>query len=161
LPVRYSVGMHTLRNPKDCQDILVRLQCICPDTPRGWGRMSAPQMICHLRDGFLGVMGDVPMSQPSGFSWWRLTKPFAIYAPVEWPQGVPTRPEFDQLAGTARPPAEFTADVQGLLDAIERFSAQPRAFAFRPHPLFGNLSEKEWMIWGYRHADHHLRQFGN
>jgi len=152
--------MHTLRDSEDRSEILARLQRIRPDTPRRWGRMSAPQMICHLRDAFLGVMGDLPMAVPPGFSWWRLTKPFALHSPFPWPHGVPTRPELDQLAGTARPPAEFTADVRTLVAAIEKFTAQPRAFAFRPHPLFGALSEKEWMIWGWRHADHHLRQFG-
>jgi len=27
------------------------------------------------------------------------------------------------------------------------------------HPFFGALTPDEWMIWGYRHTDHHLRQF--
>ena len=123
--------------------------------------MSAPQMICHLHDAFLGVMGNLPMAVPPGFSWWRLTKPFAFYAPFRWPRGVPTRPEFDQIAGSGTPPAQFEDDRRLLVAAIERFTAQPRIFAFRPHPLFGVLSEKEWMIWGYRHSDHHLRQFGS
>ena len=28
------------------------------------------------------------------------------------------------------------------------------------HPRFGALSHKEWGIFVWRHADHHLRQFG-
>jgi len=28
------------------------------------------------------------------------------------------------------------------------------------HPLFGRLTTAEWGRWGYRHMDHHLRQFG-
>lgn len=152
--------MKLLSDPEVRGQVLARLQRIRPDTPRRWGRMAAPQMICHLRDSYLGVMGAVPMSQPEGFSFMRFTKPFALYAPFPWPRGVPTRPEFDQVAGTARPPAEFAADMQSLLATIEEFAAQPRTFPFHPHPIFGALSEKEWMIWGYRHADHHLRQFG-
>lgn len=152
--------MKLLSDPAVRRQILARLQRIRPDTPRRWGRMTAPQMICHLRDSYLGVMGDLPVAIPPGFSWWRLTKPFAFYAPLRWPQGVPTRPELDQLAGAAVPPAEFSADIESLLASIAKFTAQPRAFAFRPHPMFGVLSEKEWMIWGYRHTDHHLRQFG-
>jgi hypothetical protein len=152
--------MRSLANPADRQEILARLERIRPDTPRRWGRMTAPQMICHLRDAFHGVMGDLPMAIPAGFSWWRLTRPFALYGPFQWPQGVPTRPEFDQVAGTGIPPGEFDADMRSLTEAIGKFTAQPRPFGFRPHPLFGVLSEREWMIWGYRHADHHLRQFG-
>jgi Protein of unknown function (DUF1569) len=29
-----------------------------------------------------------------------------------------------------------------------------------PHPIFGPMTAKDWMRWGYLHADHHLRQFG-
>ncbi len=45
---------------------------------------------------------------------------------------------------------------------IGRFSlpTAQRDFAFASHPVFGELSEWEWMRWGYLHADHHLRQFG-
>jgi hypothetical protein len=28
------------------------------------------------------------------------------------------------------------------------------------HPMFGGMTAKDWMRWGYLHADHHLRQFG-
>lgn len=121
--------------------------------------MSAPQMICHLRDAFLGVMGDHPISKPSGLNLWPLMKTFVLYMPMKWPQGVPTRPEFDQQIG-GTPPVEFDCDVRTLLDAIERFTFQPRSFQFRPHPMFGHMSEKDWMRWGYLHSDHHLRQFG-
>jgi len=31
---------------------------------------------------------------------------------------------------------------------------------FAPHPAFGPMTRREWMTWGYRHADHHFRQFG-
>lgn len=151
--------MKTLSDRECLREIRDRLARVAPDSPRHWGRMTAPQMICHLTDALLGVMGDKPMEIPRGFSWWRLTKPIALYAPLKWPQGVPTRPEFDQQAGGTLP-AEFRADLQKLIAVIERFVAQPRAFQLRPHPLFGAMSEKQWMRWAYLHLDHHLRQFG-
>ena len=27
------------------------------------------------------------------------------------------------------------------------------------HPAFGAMSAREWLRWGWLHADHHLRQF--
>jgi hypothetical protein len=33
-------------------------------------------------------------------------------------------------------------------------------FQFARHPIFGELTEREWMRWGYLHTDHHFRQFG-
>jgi hypothetical protein len=43
---------------------------------------------------------------------------------------------------------------------MDRFLRVPRDFEFADHAIFGPLSEQEWMIWAYRHSDHHLRQFG-
>jgi hypothetical protein len=38
---------------------------------------------------------------------------------------------------------------------------QASGAAGRPaHPIFGRMTEAEWMRWGYLHTDHHLRQFG-
>ncbi len=153
--------MKTLSHPQDRQQILARLARIRPGTPRRWGKMTAPQMICHLSDCFLSVMGDRPMQIPARFTWLRTMKGFVLYAPFRWPHGVPTRPEFDQLAGGGTPPAEFDSDMRTLLAAIDKFTAHPQAFNFRTHPMFGLMSEKDWMRWGYLHTDHHLRQFGN
>jgi hypothetical protein len=143
-----------------CQELRARLAMVRPDTPRRWGKMNAAQMICHLNDSFLGVTGDKPMEVPRGFTIWPVLKYVALYAPGKWPQGVPTRPEFDQLAGDGTPPAQFDADVRSLLATLDRFSRRPRDFQFRPHPMFKKMSEAQWMRWGYLHMDHHLRQFG-
>ena len=151
--------MKLLSDPTTRQETLARLGHIGPDTPRRWGKMNAPQMICHLRDAFLGVMGEKPMATPRGLNLWPLMKPWVLYAPMKWPPGVPTRPEFDQQMG-GTPPTAFAAEKQKLLETIHRFTAQPRGFDFRPHPMFKTMSEKEWMRWAYLHMDHHLRQFG-
>ena len=28
------------------------------------------------------------------------------------------------------------------------------------HPIFGPLTVRQWGVQGYKHTDHHLRQFG-
>jgi hypothetical protein len=33
-------------------------------------------------------------------------------------------------------------------------------FRWPAHPIFGKMSETDWMRWAYLHVDHHLRQFG-
>lgn len=152
--------MKSLNDPACMRELVTRLERIRPDTPRQWGIMTAPQMICHLTDAFLGIMGGKPMEIPSGFTLWPVLKYVALYAPGKWPKGVPTRPEFDQQAGGGTPPAEFESDVRKLLDTMERFARRPRDFQFRPHPIFKGMSETQWMRWGYLHPDHHLRQFG-
>jgi uncharacterized protein DUF1569 len=158
------MAKRTLSNATDKQQIAQRVLKIQPSSARLWGRMTAPQMICHLADSFRVTMGlkpwaterisATPILLPDWFVKW-----VAFEVPLQWPKGTPTRPEVDpQRNGT--PPAEFTSDRQELLQLLERFTQHPRDFQWQEHPLFGPLTDAAWMRWGYLHMDHHLRQFG-
>lgn len=50
--------------------------------------------------------------------------------------------------------------TDAFLGVMMRFVDQLGDVARRPHFLFGYLTPEEWARWGYRHIDHHLRQFG-
>ena len=150
--------MKTLSDPEDRKEVLERLQRLTPDSPRRWGRMNAHQMICHLADSFRGVMGDFPVSPGSGPLPRTILRFVALKMPLKWPRGIKTRPEVDQDIGGTRP-TEFAADLAALKTQCERFVANPQSIGPR-HPIFGPMSESEWMRWGYLHMDHHLRQFG-
>lgn len=151
--------MKTLANPQHQKDTLARLAKVQPDHRARWGRMSAHQMLCHLRDSFRAVMGEKYVSPASGPLQRTVLKWVALYAPIPWPKGVPTRPEMDQLIGGTAP-VEFEHDKRALVTVIERFSNTKRDFEWSPHPIFGNMPDPEWLRWGYVHTDHHLRQFG-
>ena len=154
----------TLGSAADKQQIIARLQKIQPSSARQWGKMSAPQMICHLADSFRVTTGEklweltrvqvTPIPMPAWFVKW-----VALDLPFPWPRGTPTRPEVDSESGGTRPSA-FETDRQELLRLLERFTRQPRDFQWQPHPIFGPMSEAEWMRWGFLHMDHHFRQFG-
>jgi uncharacterized protein DUF1569 len=141
------------------QELLERLQRLRPNAPALWGKMNAHQMVCHLNDAFELAMGLKTASEEVTFLNRTLVRWIALRAPFTWPKGVPTRPEMDQLAG-GTPPDEFARDATALAAAIQRFGRQPRDFQFTRHPIFGDLTEWEWLRWGYLHADHHFRQFG-
>lgn len=81
----------------------------------------------------------------------------ALYLPMPWPKGVPTRPEVDQNKGGTRP-GDFEADKSKLIAAFSRFAKTD--MTGRAHPIFGVMTEAQWKRWGYLHTDHHLRQFG-
>lgn len=146
-------------NAASTKELIERLQRIRPDTSARWGKMNAHQMVCHLNDSFSLAMGLKTASEEVTFLNRTLVRWFALHVPLTWPKGVPTRPEMDQLLG-GTPPAEFARDTAALAAAIQRFAKQPRDFQFARHPIFGNLTEWEWLRWGYLHADHHFRQFG-
>jgi hypothetical protein len=139
------------------KELLERVRTLAPDAKARWGKMNAHQMLCHLSDSFLGITGQRPVSSASGFLQRTVVKFFALYVPVEWPKGIQTRPEVDQMLGGTLP-VEFERDRSELLRLIEWF-ASPSARKTE-HPIFGAMSEAQWLRWAYLHVDHHLRQFG-
>jgi len=150
--------MKTLAQERDKTEIVRRLRTIRADSPRQWGRMSAHQAICHLTDSFLAVTGQRHASPASGPLQRTLIKWIALYVPIKWPQGVPTRPEVDQEVGGTKP-SNFAADLTQLEMLIELITTRKGCFG-PAHPIFGPMSETAWMRWAYLHMDHHLRQFG-
>ena len=151
--------MKSLLNPRDEAEVGERLSRLRPESPRRWGRMSAHQMVCHLCDSFRAAMGEKGASPASGLVQRTVFKWTALYFPYSWPQGVKTRPEMDQEAGGTRP-VQFEHDLAELRGLLHRFAQPPRDFVRPPHPIFGEMSERQWRRWGYLHLDHHLRQFG-
>lgn len=149
----------TLANERDKQQIIERTKRIQPSSSRRWGKMTCHQMVCHLCDSFRGPMGNRHLSPGKMPGPRVLVKWIALNSGIPWPHGVKTRPEADQMMG-GTPPVEFETDRSELLLLLGRFTAQPREFEWRPHPILGELTEVEWMRWGYLHMDHHLRQFG-
>jgi len=150
--------MKTMARAQDKEEIVRRLRTIRADSGRRWGRMSAHQMICHLSDSFLAVTGQRDVSPASGLLQSTLIKWIALYAPLKWPRGVPTRPEVDQEVGGTKP-SHFAADVTQLEMLVELITTRKGCFG-PTHPIFGNMSDTDWMRWAYLHMDHHLRQFG-
>ena len=151
--------MNHLGDPVVRRHILQRIGVLTPEKSARWGRMSAHQMLCHLGDSFRVAMGLKAVSPATGVLQITAVKWSALFLPVPWPKGVPTRPEVEQGAG-GTPPVDFHHDRTALVRLIERFSDPNRGVAWHPHPIFGNMCDREWLRWGYLHTDHHLRQFG-
>jgi hypothetical protein len=151
--------MKTMARPQDKAEIVRRLKAVRPDCSRRWGKMSAHQMVCHLSDAFRFVIHEKPASPATGFVQATIIKWIALYTPLPWPEGVPTRPEMDQEDGGTKP-SDFAADLAALEALLERVTTPASDHRWPAHPIFGKMSEAAWMRWAYLHVDHHLRQFG-
>ena len=148
--------MSTLADSQARDAVLVRLRALRPDSPRQWGKMNPHQMVCHLTDAFRMAYGERKPSYGVTLLTRTLIKWIALHTPLTWPHGVQTRPEVDQVAGGGTPPAEWDRDTAELARRIENFHTLR---SFPAHPIFGPLTHTEWGVWGYRHVDHHFRQF--
>ena len=150
--------MRSLFNPSDHEELGLRLGRLEPKARGRWGRMSSHQAVCHLCDWFRGVLGDRPIPGDPPSTKTRILRWVAFTTPLPWPRGFRTAPEQDQeLGGT--PPEEFAADVGELRTLMARFVEQ-RGVGMTPHWRWGQMPSAMWGRYGYRHVDHHLRQFG-
>ena len=152
--------MKTLARTQDKEELLRRLRTVRADSPRRWGRMTAHQMIRHIGDAYRMGSGEVRVSDASGLAQRTVIKWIALYTPLRWPPGIPTRPEIDQLLLDAAS-GTFADDLVLTESLVKAFAARAGARDWPTHPIFGRLSESAWMRWGYLHLDHHLRQFGH
>jgi hypothetical protein len=150
-----------LATPADRDVLVARLMTLTSDAPRQWGRMTCQQMFVHLTDAFRLVTGERPAQKNYDN---LLTRTVGVWlflrADFPFPKGSPTLPSFDQLKGGGSPTTSFDADREALIASIDRFVALHSDGKRPKHPLFGALSGDDWARWGWKHTDHHLRQFG-
>lgn len=150
--------MKSLANPAEAEEILARLGGVGPSSPRRWGTMTPGEMLCHLGDACDCAFGRRPSSSIENAFRRTVVKFVALRAPMRWPHGIRTLPEFDpQLAGTK--PQLFEADRERTVRLVRELADLEVEVAGARHPIFGRMSVAEWKRWGYLHADHHLRQF--
>jgi hypothetical protein len=148
--------MPSLEDPALVNQLVTRLQKLHEQRPRAWGKMTPHEMLCHLSDSFQLALGERQASPAETLLTRTLIKYIALRTSMAWPQGAKTRPEVDpQASGTK--PQDFERDRARSIELLQRF-VSPQA-TYGRHPFFGAMTREEWLIWGYRHTDHHLRQF--
>jgi hypothetical protein len=136
------------------QQLVARLGRLRPEARPIWGRMTAPRMLAHLTDWMLMASGDLLVADKKAVLRYPPIKQIVIYW-LPFPKGVPTAPEL-----LARKPAEWELERATLCERIESFETLFRKPQWPDHPVFGPMTPHSWSVLGYRHTDHHLRQFG-
>jgi hypothetical protein len=117
--------------------------------------MDVVNMLQHLRLSARMTLGElaVPSVNKRPFQFFPL-KHLLLYV-LPFPKGAPTAPEL-------KPTLTETFEIEraALLELWKLIGTGPRDGAGPDHPLFGPLSWREWGVVTYKHADHHLKQFG-
>jgi hypothetical protein len=146
--------MKTLWQRESHDEIAQRLTRLTADAAARWGRMSAPQMVCHLADSMKMALGDLTVARKNLPIRYPPLKQLIVYV-APFPKNAPTAPEL-----LARTPQDWSADVAELRTLVGRFAARGEKAVWPEHPAFGRLSGRAWGVLAYRHIDHHLKQFG-
>ena len=148
--------MKTLYDPATADEIKSRIAKLTPESPRQWGKMTAPQALAHCAIALQAPLGD---TAPSRVMIGRLIG--WMFKPVftnekEFGKNAPTHPSYIVTS-----PCDLDRERARLSALIDRFVAMgPEACSKHPHSFFGKLAGAEWGIGMYKHLHHHLRQFG-
>ena len=148
----------TLDDPAVRAEIVRRLGALTPDARPRWGSLTVGKMVCHLGDLYEALY-DAPERKSAG-------KPITRHFPVKhlflyvlrFPHGV----KGPKGVFRTEPAAEFARDVERARRLTEQYPerAGKGVHGWPGHPYFGLLDGREWGYFSYKHADHHLRQFG-
>lgn len=148
--------MKSLASLEVVSEIRVRLRTVRADDHARWGNMTAKQMVRHLRCSYEMALGDRRVDPVEGLPP-VLMKWVSLRSGLRWPKNIQTAPDLKR-AILEHSKTDFHVLVHATIDKMETLAKGTRCAP--THPMFGPMSEKDWMRWGYLHADHHLRQFG-
>lgn len=148
--------MKSLHDAAAYEEIIARIHKLNPQSSRLWGKMTVSQMLAHLSVGFRFPLSDKPSKRAFMgllLSW--MFKPH-MYDDSPWKQGAPTGPQF-----IIKDERDFEKEKEQLLSLIAEFRRRgPEGTGNYPHPFFGTFTKEQWGKMQYKHADHHLKQFG-
>ena len=147
--------MGSILNDADRTTICQRIGTVTSTSVPRWGRMDVKSMLTHLKLSALMALGDLPVACKSKRAFQVFPIKHLILHVVPFPKSAPTAPEL--LVADSAPVDAIRSE---LVTLVERIGAGPREGYGPTHPLFGRLSFREWGMATYKHADHHLRQFG-
>ena len=148
--------MKTIFNEADKNEIISRIEKLTPETQHLWGKMNVAQMLAHCAVGAQWPTGDVVIkSSPIAFIG-RFFKKSLIHSDKQFGKNSPTAPELTMVdqKDFAKEKAAFIAAVNTL------YAGGEKGIKTEKHAFFGKMTPAEWGILNYKHADHHLRQFG-
>lgn len=148
--------MTSLFDAAAVDEIVRRIESVGPHSVRQWGTMNAAQAMAHCAVAMEFGVGDRTAPRMligrliGGF-----IKPLALGA-RSMKRGTPTAPSL-----VVNDERELEVEKARLVSLVRRFAAAgPSGVTRAPHTFFGHMTPDEWARLGYKHLDHHLKQFG-
>jgi Protein of unknown function (DUF1569) len=147
--------MPSMRDATARAELLGRLDQLRPESKAQWGKMTAAQMLAHLSDALRMSLGDLhvePKNVPIARFW--PVKQLMLHV-LPFPKNAPTADELK-----SREPVGFEEEREALRQLLVRMDPASGSKRASVHPIFGAMTLEDWGALGYKHFDHHLRQFG-
>jgi hypothetical protein len=147
--------MKTVLEQATREELISRIHKLQPGQPALWGKMNVFQMVRHgiLCDDFL--LGKIKVKRVFiGRIIGRALLKKVLKDDKPFRRNTPTAPVLITLDYTG----DFEADKQAWIEQVREYTNYANhSFV---HPFFGPMTKEQVGLFAYKHADHHLRQFG-
>ncbi len=135
--------------------ILTRIDSLSAKSQPRWGKMNVAQMLGHLEKA---INSALERNSNTSFNIKRLllANPIGkgiMFGIPEWPKNMPAPPEY-----VITDNVEFNNNLENCKNRLASLKNSKERFG--AHPIFGDMSKDEWGKLLFKHADHHLKQFG-
>jgi hypothetical protein len=141
------------------KDFVYQLKHLAPDAPPKWGKMNGQQMVEHFVHSVKVASGKVQLpdvyneeQMQKGLAWVMTDKPFRENTVNPALPGTPAAPLHATMQQSIE---ELQQELNYFFDLFEKKPGlRIRNF------LFGDMNFEEQVQLLYKHAQHHLKQFG-
>ncbi len=139
------------------EEMVRRIHHLRADTQPRWGTMNATEMLLHMNRVHERLLLPAPVTAKKTSVKQLLARWLVLYVMPRYPKGAKTPSVFNTKGAVDQ--AVFEEQKRLFTELIQRFGTNKEAIGHY-HPYFGALSTKQWGLASWKHADHHLRQFG-
>ena len=149
--------MKNIFNEADKNELLQRIEKLTPESKPLWGTMNVAQMLAHCANGSKMPTGEIKTT--------RAPFPITLLGKIIKPLALGEKP-LKKNSPTAKEikvvdQRDFEKEKANFIAALNKLAkGGEQAIKNEIHPFFGKMSATEWGRINYKHADHHLSQFG-
>lgn len=146
--------MNSIYNPTDNAKIIERIHALTPNKKAVWGKMTVDQMLKHTNEAVKVAFGEKDLKINFLMRFLGKMLKNKVFN-SEFKTNSPTAPEFIFTESY-----DFEKAKQELIANFSRFSEGHNSIKTMNHPFWGKMTYEDWDKLMWKHADHHLRQFG-
>lgn len=145
--------MKTTLDKANREELVRRIEMLNTESKPRWGKMNVYQMVKHCSQWEEMVLGRKKFKRMFlGYLFGRIAlKDMLKDEPMK--QNLPTVPAFKVTDS-----GDMTAEKANWISLLREYDNSKVGMIV--HPFFGKMTSQQTGVIAYKHADHHLRQFG-
>jgi hypothetical protein len=153
-----TYNQHTMKSIFDTstkEELIRRINSLNPQSKAQWGKMNVCQMIRHAALGDKMLQGELKIKRVLiGRLFGRMILKQVMKDDAPFRKNSPTSPQLQTPAESR----DIEAYKKEWINRIGQYNNNDTQGI--NHPFFGAMTGEQIGMFAYKHADHHLRQFG-